>query len=164
MGLRFRRSWGVIPGVRFNLGLRGGSVSFGTRGLHYTVGSSGSRITAGLPGTGLFWTQKLNSPFVSPPSSKANHPQSYLPPARGGAQPSGGRQAQAPALPGSFAPTLGQLRQPSVPPPPTTVATQSFAPPHRHVFVSAWLVWSTLAVIAIGALCTAAAVLGALFR
>jgi Protein of unknown function (DUF4236) len=63
MGLRFRRSWSVIPGIRFNLGLKSGSVSFGTRGLHYTVGTSGSRITAGIPGTGLFWTQKLKSPF-----------------------------------------------------------------------------------------------------
>src|SRR6478672_11907953 len=63
MGLRFRRSWSVVPGIRFNLGLKGGSVSFGTRGLHYTVGTSGSRVTAGIPGTGLFWTQKLKSPF-----------------------------------------------------------------------------------------------------
>jgi len=38
MGLRFRRSWGVVPGVRLNLGLKSGSVSFGVRGLHYTVG------------------------------------------------------------------------------------------------------------------------------
>jgi hypothetical protein len=57
MGLRFRRSWGVIPGVRFNLGLKSGSLSFGMRGLHYTVGTRGGRVTLGLPGTGLFWTQ-----------------------------------------------------------------------------------------------------------
>jgi uncharacterized protein DUF4236 len=43
MGLRFRRSWSVVPGIRFNLGLKSGSLSFGTRGLHYTVGTSGSQ-------------------------------------------------------------------------------------------------------------------------
>ena len=56
MGLGFRRSWGVLPGVRLNLGLKSGSVSFGMRGLHYTVGTRGQRVTVGLPGTGLFWT------------------------------------------------------------------------------------------------------------
>jgi hypothetical protein len=61
MGLRFRRSWSVIPGVRFNLGLKSGSVSLGMRGIHYTVGTSGSRVTVGIPGSGLFWTKKLNS-------------------------------------------------------------------------------------------------------
>src|SRR6478672_11458503 len=75
MGLRFRRSWSVVPGIRFNLGLKGGSVSFGTRGLHYTVGTSGSRITAGIPGTGLFWTQKLKSPFgAAPPQQGTQSP------------------------------------------------------------------------------------------
>lgn len=54
MGLGFRRSWGVLPGVRLNLGLKSGSVSFGMRGLHYTVGTRGQRVTVGLPGTGLF--------------------------------------------------------------------------------------------------------------
>src|SRR5882724_2524187 len=75
MGLRFRRSWGVVPGIRFNLGLKGGSVSFGTRGLHYTVGTSGSRITAGIPGTGLSWTQRLKSPFGSAPPQQATQNQ-----------------------------------------------------------------------------------------
>src|SRR6516165_8214131 len=77
MGLRFRRSWSVVPGIRFSLGLRGGSVSFGTRGLHYTVGTSGSRITAGIPGTGLSWTRKLKSPFGASPPQQAT--QSQLP-------------------------------------------------------------------------------------
>ena len=102
MGLRFRRSWGVIPGVRFNLGLKGGSVSFGMRGLHYTVGTRGSQVTAGIPGTGLFWTKRINSPFGQ---AQAPHPL-----AGGGARP--------PQLPltQTHSPPLGggiqQLRQP----------------------------------------------------
>src|ERR1700733_9098086 len=79
MGLRFRRSWSLVPGIRVNLGLRSGSVSFGVRGLHYTVGTSGSRITAGLPGTGLFWTKELNSPFASAHSGPWNQTQPPLP-------------------------------------------------------------------------------------
>ena len=45
MGLRFRRSWGVIHGNRLNLGLNSGSVSFGTRGVHYTVELGPLRLT-----------------------------------------------------------------------------------------------------------------------
>ena len=80
MGLRFRRSWGVFPGVRLNLGLKSGSVSFGVRGLHYTVGTRGSQVTAGLPGTGLFWTQKIKSPFGNAQAGSASQPPSYLQP------------------------------------------------------------------------------------
>ena len=163
MGLRFRRSWGVIPGVRFNLGLKSGSVSFGTRGLHYTVGTSGSRITAGLPGTGLFWTQKLNSPFGSTAPGQANQTRSYLPPA-GGPQQFGGRQAQAFPPPGGIGSKFGQLQQPSMPLPSATVAGLPPSLTHRHLFVPMWLVWAVPAVILIGALCLTAAAVGALVR
>src|SRR5262245_32034649 len=95
MGLRFRRSWSVVPGIRFNLGLKSGSVSFGTRGLHYTVGTSGSRITAGIPGTGLFWTQKLKSPCGAAPPQQAT--QTQLPAAA--AQPPQAQQARTGVLP-----------------------------------------------------------------
>lgn len=57
MGFRFRRSIGLVPGVRLNLSGGGASVSLGVRGLRYTVGSKGTRVTAGIPGTGLSWTQ-----------------------------------------------------------------------------------------------------------
>jgi hypothetical protein len=57
VGLRFRRSVQLIPGVRLNLSGGGASVSLGGRGFHYTVGPKGTRVTVGLPGTGLSWTQ-----------------------------------------------------------------------------------------------------------
>lgn len=57
MGFRFRRSIGVLPGIRLNLSGSGVSVSVGPRGLRYTVGAKGTRITAGIPGTGLSWSQ-----------------------------------------------------------------------------------------------------------
>src|SRR5262249_8125880 len=99
MGLRFRRSWSVIPGIRLNLGLKSGSVSFGMRGLHYTVGTKGSRVTVGLPGTGLFWTKKISSGF-RPLQQPRNQPQTNLPP-----RP----RAQAPQLrqPQTYSPLLG---------------------------------------------------------
>jgi hypothetical protein len=164
MGLRFRRTWSVIPGVRFNLGLRGGSVSFGPRGFHYTVGTSGSRITAGLPGTGLFWTQKLKSPFGAASPGQPNQTQSYLPHAPGGAPPFGGRPVQGFLPPVGIAPKFGQAPQASMPPPSAIAAGLSPAPTHRHVFVPMWLVWAVLAMIVIGALCLGAAAVRALFR
>jgi hypothetical protein len=45
MGFRFRRTWGIIPGVRLNLGMKSGSVSFGVRGFHYTVGTRGQILS-----------------------------------------------------------------------------------------------------------------------
>jgi hypothetical protein len=54
---RFRRTFKIAPGVRFNLSKSGASVSFGPRGLHYTVGPKGTRTTAGLPGSGISWTE-----------------------------------------------------------------------------------------------------------
>jgi Protein of unknown function (DUF4236) len=87
MGLRFRRSWGVLPGIRLNLGLRSGSVSFGTRGLHYTVGTRGQHVTVGLPGTGLHWTQKINWPFGKPQVGGATQAPGYVrPPGAGSPQ------------------------------------------------------------------------------
>jgi Protein of unknown function (DUF4236) len=57
MGFRFRRSVPLLPGVRLNLSGSGASVSLGPRGFHYTIGGKGTRVTAGIPGTGLSWTQ-----------------------------------------------------------------------------------------------------------
>jgi hypothetical protein len=58
---RFRRSFGLIPGVRLNLGKKSASLSFGVRGLRYTVGTAGRRMTAGIPGTGLAYTKVVRS-------------------------------------------------------------------------------------------------------
>jgi len=50
---RFRRSLKIFPGVRWNIGKKSSSLSFGVRGAHYTVGTAGRRTTVGIPGTGL---------------------------------------------------------------------------------------------------------------
>ena len=59
MSFRFWRRVRIAPGVTLNLSKTGGSLSFGVRGAHFTVGPHGKRITAGIPGTGLFYTTKL---------------------------------------------------------------------------------------------------------
>ena len=53
---RFRRSVKLFPGVRWNIGKKSTSLSFGGRGAHYTVGTAGRRTTVGIPGTGISYT------------------------------------------------------------------------------------------------------------
>lgn len=56
MGVRFRKSFKVAPGVRVNVGKKSSSISFGGKGMRYTISSSGRRTTSvGIPGTGLFY-------------------------------------------------------------------------------------------------------------
>lgn len=62
MGLRFRKSIRICKGVRVNFGKTGTSVSFGTRGMRYTVNSKGREtVSVGVPGTGLYYTETLDS-------------------------------------------------------------------------------------------------------
>jgi len=60
MSFRFWRRVRIAPGVTLNLSKTGGSLSFGVRGAHFTVGPHGKRVTAGIPGTGLFYTSTLS--------------------------------------------------------------------------------------------------------
>lgn len=58
MGLRFRKSFKIAPGVRLNLNKKSTSLTFGGKGLHYTINSSGKKTaSAGIPGTGLYYTE-----------------------------------------------------------------------------------------------------------
>lgn len=56
MGLRFRQSFKLFPGVRLNLSARGVSASFGVPGATVNVGPRGVRSTVGIPGTGLSYS------------------------------------------------------------------------------------------------------------
>ncbi len=53
MGIRFRRSFKIAPGVRINLSKSGVSTSLGRRGM--TVNLRGRKVTTtvGIPGSGL---------------------------------------------------------------------------------------------------------------
>lgn len=53
-GVRFRKTWSILPGVKINLSKTGVSTSIGGKGATINVGSQGRRmITLGIPGTGL---------------------------------------------------------------------------------------------------------------
>jgi len=68
MAFRFTRRFSIVPGLRLNLSKRGASVSVGRRGAWYTVGPRGQRATLGVPGTGLYWTEKI--PPAAPPRAR----------------------------------------------------------------------------------------------
>ncbi|WP_433748152.1 DUF4236 domain-containing protein [Falsibacillus pallidus] len=57
MGLRFRKSFKIAPGVRMNVSSKSVGFSTGVKGLRYSVNSrTGSRITTSIPGTGLSYS------------------------------------------------------------------------------------------------------------
>jgi hypothetical protein len=63
MGLRFRRSLRIVPGLRINLGLRGfTSLSVGGRGATLNLGKRGVKGTLSLPGTGLSYQHRFGRP------------------------------------------------------------------------------------------------------
>lgn len=58
MGLRFRKSIKIAPGVKLNLNKRSSSVTFDGKGMHYTVNSNGKTTkSVGIPGTGIYYTE-----------------------------------------------------------------------------------------------------------
>ena len=56
MPFRFWRRIRLAPGVTLNLSKSTASLSLGPRGAKYTISPRGNRATAGLTGTGLFYT------------------------------------------------------------------------------------------------------------
>ena len=69
MSWRYRKRISIFPGLRVNLSKSGASVSVGHRGFWYTASSRGRRLTAGIPGSGLFWTQT----YPPAPAPHAGH-------------------------------------------------------------------------------------------
>jgi hypothetical protein len=62
MGLRFRKSFKIAPGVKLNVNKKSVGMTFGGKGAHYTVNSSGRRTTSiGVPGTGMYYQDVKNA-------------------------------------------------------------------------------------------------------
>ena len=77
MGLRFRRSIKIAPGVRVNLNKKSASVTFGPKGLKHTVSTTGkSHTTVGVPGTGLSYTTSSDQPARVPAAQRPTSPKS----------------------------------------------------------------------------------------
>lgn len=54
MGIRFRKSFKVAPGVRVNVGKKSAGISVGNKYAHTSINTSGRRThTTGIPGTGI---------------------------------------------------------------------------------------------------------------
>lgn len=62
MGLRFRKSVKIAPGVRVNFNKKSTSVSFGGKGVRHTISSTGRRTSSvGIPGSGLYYTKSSSA-------------------------------------------------------------------------------------------------------
>lgn len=71
MAFRFQRRIKIAPGIRLNLSKSGVGVSAGIRGASLSAGSRGIYGHTGIPGTGLAYRTKLNS--TSRNSTKRSH-------------------------------------------------------------------------------------------
>lgn len=66
MGLRFRKSIKIAPGLKLNLNKKSVSLTAGTKGAHFTVNSKGKKTaSAGIPGTGLSYSQSFGGKNAS---------------------------------------------------------------------------------------------------
>lgn len=61
MGLRYRKSKKIAPGIRLYIGKNGISTSFGRRGASISFGKRGTFLNVGIPNTGLSYRQRLDS-------------------------------------------------------------------------------------------------------
>jgi hypothetical protein len=68
MGIRFRRSMKLAPGVRLNFSGGGASLTVGPRGASVNFGSRGAFLNTGIPGTGLYSRSRLGT--AAPPPSR----------------------------------------------------------------------------------------------
>ncbi|QUA54660.1 DUF4236 domain-containing protein [Aristaeella lactis] len=59
MGMRFRRSVKILPGVRINFSKSGMSTTIGPKGASINIGKNGTYLNTGIPGTGLYMREKI---------------------------------------------------------------------------------------------------------
>lgn len=69
MGLYFRKSMKIAPGLRLNVSKRGTSVSIGPRGAKLNIGRRGTYVTMGIPGTGIYSRTKISGGSKRPTNS-----------------------------------------------------------------------------------------------
>lgn len=80
MGLRYRKSVSLFPGVRLNFGKTGMSVSTGVPGFRKTYHTSGRVTTSvGIPGTGLYYVDTKNKNKSTPAKSTRTTTPNYEP-------------------------------------------------------------------------------------
>lgn len=81
MGLRFRKSISIVPGVKLNFGTTGMSVSTGAPGFRKTFHTNGRVTTSvGIPGTGLYYVDTKNARTQNTPRNTTVFSRSYSAP------------------------------------------------------------------------------------
>ena len=84
MSFRFRKRVRLFPGVALNFSKNGlSSLSLGPRGATVNVPlarDGGTRVTAGIPGTGLSWTEEVGCDSSRPRSTAQRRDSSNVPP------------------------------------------------------------------------------------
>ena len=77
MGARFRKSTTILPGVKMTVSKSGASFRVGPKGAGVSINTKGEvRASAGIPGTGIYMTEKLNKKSKNN-NSKNNTTQSF---------------------------------------------------------------------------------------
>lgn len=72
MGFRFRKSFKIAPGIKWNLNKKSSSITFGGKGIHHTINSKGQTTDSiGVPRTGIYYTKT---------TKKGNSSDSSIPP------------------------------------------------------------------------------------
>ena len=72
MGIRFRKSIKLAPGVRMNLSGSGISFGLGPRGASINIGKRGTYLNTGIPGTGLYAREKIGGSNKTSNNSTSN--------------------------------------------------------------------------------------------
>lgn len=60
MGIRFKKSIQVLPGLKLNISKSGISTTIGPKGASVNVGKNGTYINTGIPGTGVYMREKIS--------------------------------------------------------------------------------------------------------
>ncbi len=69
MGLNFRKSFKIAPGVRLNVGKKGiSSLSVGGKGARVSIGKKGTTTSVGIPGSGLSYSS--HTPYAKKQSKQ----------------------------------------------------------------------------------------------
>ena len=71
MGLRFKKSIKLAPGVRINISKSGISTTMGKKGASVSLGKNGVYANLGIPGTGISVREKLSEDSFASRSSRS---------------------------------------------------------------------------------------------
>jgi hypothetical protein len=68
MGLRFRKTVKMLPGVRLNISRSGTGLSIGKPRSSVSIGKRGVQATVGIPGRGVSYSEQIS--YVAPSSAR----------------------------------------------------------------------------------------------